>query len=161
MNRIRSMLTIARRLFLAAALTTTGCAGGEGTGPGAGEAGDYVLTNVDLHPPPATIHHGPWLDRVNVRFYNLYHVEITSGVLALDGDDRFVMTFNGIVVADGQQFATSVTTEGFYEVDGDEIWLTSDHETLGTAVGTLQGRTITFAVDFMQKGVDNEFVFQR
>lgn len=161
MIRIPSMLTTARRLILAAALSTMACAGGDGTGPDAGEAGNYSLRNIDLQPPPVTIHHGPWLDRVNVRFYNLYHVEITSGLIELDGDDRFVMTYNGRVVADGQEFATSLTTEGFYEVDGDEIWFTSDDATLGTAMGILQGRTITFAVDLMEKGVDNEFVFQR
>lgn len=148
-------------MALAAALITTGCSGGGSTGPGPGAAGNYVLKNVDLEPPPVTIHHGPWLDPATVTFWNLFHYEITGAVLELDGDDRFILTFDWSVIADGEPFGGTVSSEGFYEVDGDEIRLTSDDETLGPSVGTIAGRAITFEVDIMNKGAPRDFVFQR
>lgn len=172
MHRIKTLLAKPRwqrttlwltSLLLGASLAAfTGCSGGGGgTGPGGSIAGNYVLEGVDDEAPPVTIHHGPWLDRINVRFYNLYHAEITGGSIELDGDDRFVMSISGTVNADGQLFSMTMYTEGYYEVDGDEIWFTSDDPALGSSVGTLDGGAIYFVVDVMKKGVANELVFER
>lgn len=149
------------RTLLLAAVLAAGCGGGDSAGPNDISAGEYRLSQVDLETLPVTIHHGPWLDPATVTFWNLFHYEITGAVLELDGDDRFILTADWWVVADGEEFAGTVSAEGFYEVEDDEIWLTSDDGTLGSSVGTIAGRTITFEVDIMNKGVPREFVFQR
>ena len=151
-----------RTLIVASVLAIAGCSGGsDSAGPNGISAGEYVLAKVDLETLPATIHNGPWLDPVTVTFWNHFHYEITGAVLELDGDDRFILSFDWSVVADGEEYAGTVSAEGSYEVDGDEIWLASDDEGLGSSVGTIAGRTITFEVEIMNKGVTREFVFQR
>lgn len=143
--------------FVAAA---AGCGGGgSSTGPGGNVAGTYVLQNVDLESLPAVIHNGPWLDPINVVFYNLYHLEVTGGSIALDEDDRFAFTLEGFVDADGNYFPRGSTLEGYYEVDGDELWLTPDGAP--AIFATIEGRTITLTADIMRKGTANDFAFRR
>lgn len=150
--------------ILAFALLGAACGGGggdSGTEPSNGPAGTYALRQVDDASLPAVIHQGPWLDRVNVRFYNKLIMQVVDGSIELYDDGTYSMTFDMEYNADGKPGTTSVDREGDYEVQGADIAFRWGSNPPGTFAGRLQGGVITIPLDFMGKGVSNAYAFRR
>jgi hypothetical protein len=147
-------------LLLSATVLAIGCGGDQSTGPGKKNvAGTYLLSEVDEAGLPATIHQGPWLDPVNVVFYNQYIMRITGGAIALDPDDRFSLTISAEAYADGLQWTPIFTLTGTYEIDDGELWFWPDGYNIPAGSATIHGRTITLTIDLMTKGIDNDLSF--
>lgn len=148
-------------LLAATALLAGGCGGDKGTGPGSNPAGTYVLHDIDAQALPVTIHQGPWLDPGSVTFYNKYILQITGGVIELGSDDRFTLTLDGAVNADGVQFAPSTMVTGDYEIDGGEVWFMPDGYGGNGWSASIGNGTVSFDMDLMSKGASLEYSFRR
>lgn len=151
-------------LLLGATLAVgVGCgSGGGSTGPSDDDiTGTYLLQNVDLEPLPVEIHHGPWYDAASGTFFNQFVFTVTGGSIQLLEGGRFTLTLSAVVVGDGQGGAALVSVGGWYELDGDELWLEADDETFGSVGATLDGDTILMEADMMNKGVMREFSYRR
>ncbi|MFN8572170.1 MAG: hypothetical protein U0132_08940 [Gemmatimonadaceae bacterium] len=158
----RARRSIRRHSFaalVAAALTAAACGSDHSTGPASGPAGTYALQQVDGTTPPVEIHHGPWFDPVNHHFYNQLVVRVTHGTLDMDGTANFEMSFELSFVADGQPSQNTLTISGSYTKNGNDILLLPS--TGGSIAATLQQRTVTIAIDFMEKGVALDYTFRR
>lgn len=154
-------------LLIAAALVgTASCApsGGDPTGPNddGEELGRYVLTKVDLGPPPEVIHNGPWFDNETGTFYNLFHVEVVDGEVRLLDGERFTFSISIGIDGDGQLGFTMVTVNGYYEYfdDDNEIHLIADDGT-GELIGEISQGEIELEMDLMGKGVTNRLIFRK
>lgn len=154
-------------LLLAAALVgTASCSpsGGDPTGPNddGEELGRYVLSRVDLGPPPVVIHNGPWFDNATGTFYNVFHVEVVNGEIRLLDGERFSFTLSIGIDGDGQRGFTMVSVNGYYEYfdDDDEIHLISDDDS-GELIGEISQGEIELEMDLMGKGVQHRLIFQK
>lgn len=151
------MLTLA-----AALLAAPGCSSDKGTGPAEKlPAGTYSLHQIDDDAPPVTIHQGPWLDPVNVTFYNKFIVKITGGEVELDDNGQFLMNFTADINGDGQQWSAVLDIAGAYAIEDDEVWFYPEDADLNPVSSPLQNGAITLGIDFMGKGVANYYHFAK
>jgi hypothetical protein len=159
----RATLWLTSLLLGATLAVGTGCSGGgESTGPDNDDiTGTYVLQNVDEESLPVEIHHGPWFDAASGTFFNQFIFTVTGGSIQLLDGGRFTMTMSAVVNGDGQGGAATLSVDGWYEVDGDEIWFEADDETWGSVTATLDGDTIIMSADMMNKGDSRDFSYQR
>ena len=109
---------------LVATLFTAGCAGdsGSSTGPKANaDAGVYSLRLIDGANLPVEVYHGPYFDSAKPHFYNQMVVKALKGSFDLQPDGSY--TFGAVfsTLGDGTQGTLSWSSEGEYEIDGDEI----------------------------------------
>ncbi|MFN8582253.1 MAG: hypothetical protein U0163_14925 [Gemmatimonadaceae bacterium] len=145
-------------MSLAALLT--GCGGSDsGTGPSRGPAGSYALRQIDGTAPPVEIHHGPWFDATNHHFYNQFVLQVTDGVLELDGTANFSLQFNMQYVGDGQPGQTSLMVQGSYTINGASVQLLPNQG--GVIEARLQNNIVTIGIDFMKKGASLDYTFRR
>ena len=163
-KRSWSRAVITRTAGLLAVALLTACPGGGGGDSGvepSGPEGTYELRQVDAKSLPARIHQGPWLDRVNTRFYNTLIMDVVGGSIVMDGDAGYTLDFDLKYNADGTPGVTSVHRTGDYRIDGEDITFRYGSNPPGTFLGTIQNGVITIPLDFMGKGVDNAFAFRR
>jgi hypothetical protein len=142
-------------------LAAAGCGGDNSTGPSGRITGSYVLRDVDDEGLPVTIHQGPWLDPVNVTFYNKYILQVTGGVIELHDDDRFTMTISADANADGLQWSPTLVLGGSYEVDDGEVWFWVDGYDVPAGSAAISRGIITLTIDLMSKGVSNDLHFRK
>lgn len=147
--------------LMAGLLVTAGCGGDKSTGPDGGITGRYTLRDVDGEGLPVTIHQGPWLDPVNVTFYNKYVMQVTGGTIELGDDDRFTMTISAQANADGLQWSPSLILIGDYDVANGEIRFWPDGYDIAAGSARISRGTITLTIDLMTKGVSNDLHFRR
>ena len=138
------------RLLTLGLLATVACGGNGGgdktTGPTARVEGDYNLQNVDGNRLPVEIYHGPWFDGVKRRFYNQRIVAVKKGVINLDDTDGWAMTLDVQVTLDAVTTQETWAIMGSYEIDGDEILLSS-YDIDADLVGTITKGTISLSMD--------------
>jgi hypothetical protein len=157
----RAVITRAA-LVVAASAGLLACSGDSSTGPGAGKsAGLYELQNVDQSAPPTIIHKGPWLDKVNTRFYNLMVMTVTGGTIEVEDDGWFYMTFNLDYNADGNRGTTSLEIEGEWKQFGDKIDLIPEGNPNAAWSAIIRNGAIALPLDMMNKGVTNTYTFRR
>ena len=141
---------------------SSACGGDKGTGPSnADPTGTYTLRSVDDHSLPATIHQGPWLDSVSVRFYNLYVVRVLQGSFSLDDDGRFYIAIGGQVNADGAVWSPTSSMQGDYQIEDGELWIKPDGLPVWPTPAQIHDGVIELPIDLMSKGVANVFEFRR
>jgi len=141
---------VASLLLVVGLLATIACGGNSGadktTGPTATIEGNYNLRNVDGNQLPVEVYHGPWFDGVNKRFYNQRIIVVKNGVINLDDTDRWAMTLDVQVTLDAVTTQQTLAIMGSYEIDGDEIVLSSFDDDTELA-GTIKKGTISLSLD--------------
>ena len=141
---------VVSRLLTLGLLATIACGGNGGgdktTGPTATVEGNYNLLTVDGNRPPVEVYHGPWFDGVNKRFYNQRIILVKNGVINLDDTDRWAMTLDVQVTLDAVTTQQTLAIMGNYEIDGDEIQLSS-FDVDGELAGTIKKGTISLSMD--------------
>lgn len=142
---------VVSRLLTLGLLATIACGGDGGggdktTGPTATVEGNYNLRNVDGNQLPVEVYHGPWFDGVNKRFYNQRIIVVKKGVINLDDTDRWAMTLDVQVTLDAVTTQQTLAITGDYEIDGDEILLSSV-DVDGELAGTIKKGTISLSMD--------------
>ena len=155
---------VVSRLLTLGLLATVACGGNSGgdktTGPTARIEGNYNLRNVDGNQPPVEVYHGPWFDGVNKRFYNQRIVVVKNGVINLDGTDRWAMTLDVQVTLDAVTTQQTWAIMGSYEIDGDEILLSS-YDVDADLVGTIAKGTISLSMDIAGSEREKAYSFTR
>lgn len=126
------------------------------TGP-KGPGGTYALALLDDFELPAVIHHGPHFDAQG-HFYNQYIASVVDGEIVLDGD-HFQLYLAIDVVADGQPFEAELELEGTFEMDGEDLYLTTDAGAELFAVR--DGRAVLMPLDLMGYGNGFTYRFER
>ena len=114
----------------AAAAPAVACGDGS-TAPGS-PVGSYALSSVNGKPLPA-----------NVFSDTGFTVDISDGVLAVDGDGRFVMAVTSKWTVDGNLTVFASADTGRWTQAGDTIVLTFSDS--ATETGTWKGNFITLA----------------
>jgi len=157
----RAVITRTAGIIAVALLTACPKSGGDSvTEPDDGPEGTYELRQVDAKTLPARIHQGPWLDRVNTRFYNTLIMDVVGGTMVMD-EDGYTLDFDFKYNADGQPGTTTFHRQGDYRIDGEDITFRWGSNPPGTFLGTIRNGVITIPFDFMGKGADNAFAFRR
>jgi hypothetical protein len=158
----RIMRATATLLIVTTLAAATGCGGGgdSSTGPSnKNPVGIYALMQVDSKAIPTEIYHGPYFDASIPHFYEQYIAKVTGGEIILQKGGRFHMAVDGAVTADGKSGTGTFAFDGTYEIDGDQLMLTTDEGGKGTA--TLRNGTITSGADLMGDGKQvNALVFR-
>jgi hypothetical protein len=149
-------------LLLAGTLAgSTACGSDQTTGPNGSVEGRYALGQVDLASLPATIHRGPWFDAARNHFYNQLILVVTAGVLELNADNSFRLTFDLQISGDGQLSAATVEVNGVYERRSNGVLLVPDQQSFGVAAATFRSAELTMNIDFLGKGKINQYSFSR
>jgi hypothetical protein len=157
----RAVITRAA-LAVAASAGLLACSGDSATGPSTSKsAGLYELQNVDQSAPPTIIHKGPWLDKVNTRFYNLMIMTVTGGTIEMEDDGWFHMSFDLDYNADGNRGTTALEIEGEWKQFGDKIDFIPDFGTNSAWSAEIRNGAIALPLDMMNKGVTNTYTFRR
>ena len=155
---------VASLLFVLGLLATIACGGNSGgdktTGPTATVEGNYNLRNVDGNQLPVEVYHGPWFDGVNRRFYNQRIIVVKNGVINLDDTDRWAMTLDVQVTLDAVTTQQTLAIMGSYEIDGDEIVLSSFDDDTEFA-GTIKKGTISLSLDVGGSEREKAYSFTR
>ena len=154
---------VVSRLLTLGLLATIACGGNGGdkaTGPTATVEGHYNLRNVDGNQLPVEVYHGPWFDGVKKRFYNQRIVVVKSGVINLDDTDGWAMTLDVQVTLDAVTTQQTWAIMGSYEIDGDEILLSS-YDVDAELVGTIRKGTISLSMDPAGSEREKSYSFTR
>lgn len=155
---------VAAFLLVLGVLATIACGGNSGgdktTGPTASVEGNYNLRAVDGNQLPVEVYHGPWFDGVNRRFYNQRIVVVKNGVINLDDTDRWAMTLDVQVTLDAVTTQQTWAIMGSYEIDGDEILLSS-FDVDADLVGTITKGTISLSMDIAGSEREKAYSFRR
>jgi hypothetical protein len=149
----RIMRLTATLLIVTTLAAATGCGGGgdSSTGPSnTNPVGIYALMQVDSKAIPTEIYHGPYFDASIPHFYEQYIAKVTGGEIILQKGGRFHMAVDGEVTADRKVLNGTFGFDGTYEIDGDELMLTTDGGADGTA--TLGNGAISLSADLMGGG---------
>lgn len=158
--RPRSMKRMVALLFAATLSGIAGCGGGDSaTGPSKGPYGEYALREVDGAALPVQVHNGPFLDRVRTRFYNRLTLRVTGGEVHLHDDGNFYMSLNLSGDGDGEKVNTTSEFEAFYKAVNGELTVMLDGKMV--RIGTVEDGTVTVGLDLMNKGVFNQYTFER
>ena len=159
----RAVITRTAAMVAAVALLTACPKSGDKsvTEPNNGPEGSYELRQVDAKGLPARIHQGPWLDRVNTRFYNKLIMDVVGGAMVMEEDGSYSLDFQFEYNADGQPGTTTWNRHGSYTIDGEDVTFRWGSNPPGTFLGTIRNGVVTIPYDFMSKGVNNDFAFRR
>ena len=141
---------------------TAGCAGDSATGPKANaDAGVYALRLIDGANLPVEVYHGPYFDSAKPHFYNQMVVKALKGSFDLQPDGTY--TFGAVfsTLGDGTQGTLSWSSEGEYEIDGDEI--TFDDNTGFSMFATIEDGeiTVTFRSPLPEDERTKTYTFRR
>jgi hypothetical protein len=155
---------VVSRLLTLGLLATIACGGNGGgdktAGPTATVEGNYNLLTVDGNRPPVEVYHGPWFDGVNKRFYNQRIIVVKNGVINLDDTDRWAMTLDVQVTLDAVTTQQTLAIMGSYEIDGDDILLSS-FDVDAELAGTIRKGTISLSMDVGGSEREKAYSFTR
>ena len=163
-TRRAAIQRITTRILAAAVVTVAGCSSSGGadktTGPTKTVTGNYNLKTIDATQPPVEVYHGPYFDSVNKRFYEQLVLTVYSGSIELDATNRWSMTLDGRVTADGATGPQQISVAGQYTIDGDQISLTIDGQN-APLTGTIAKGTISLTMDFGGNKRFKDYAFSR
>src|SRR5687768_512153 len=121
-SRTRRVAVLARLLLGATLGLATGCGGDSATGPKANpNAGVYTLKQIEGAGLPVEVYHGPYFDSAKPHFYNQMVVKAIKGEFDLQPDGSYTLGVAFTTLGDGAKGTLSFSSEGEYELDGDEI----------------------------------------
>jgi len=157
-RRIRS--GIAGLLATTALLGAVACSGSDSsTGPrnnNTNPVGTYALFQVDQKNIPKQIFRGP-MTFPGGGYYDDFVFTITGGELILqDGGDIHV-AIDYKAAADGNEVSGTRSSDGTYEVDGDQIYISAGE---GGVDGSYRNGVITLKLDLVGNGDVRTYTFR-
>jgi hypothetical protein len=91
--------------------------------------------------------------------YDPFVVTVTGGELGLQEDGDFHIAIDYKAAADGNELNGTVSDDATYEIDGDEIYISSGEG--GGVVGSYRNGVITLDLDILGTGETRTFTFRR
>src|SRR5262245_32307911 len=171
----RSIVARAAVLLLMAALVSVaGCGGDRATSPAPEPnsnpnpkpkpdpdgmpPGARELINIDRVELPAMIYDGPASDTQG-RSYDEVTIVVTSGSMEFVSAERFTMTFDLLITADGNVSTKSMSIDGAYEMQG-PVFKFHPTDGLDRDFGGSRGNgVVTVHVDLIGSGEANYYNF--
>ena len=123
--------------------------------------GMYDLKAINAVMIPSKAYHGPYFDPATSRFYNQQIVMVNRGSINLLKNGNWSITMDLTITRDGVVTTKAYYADGTYQINGDELDLTTRTGSTGAAIGIVGDGYLSLTLDLLGAKTTRQYDFGR